>query len=334
MRKLFTVSIFVLGLFISSQLKENNNELAVESTPFTSYHLKLGCNIIQHESGSTIIIPEGTFDCNEKIIVKYREFRDPYDMIINDIPMHYINDNKRYQLESGGMFEIKAECNGVPIKPNKGKKIQIRYRCDKHIDNLEIYRMNEGGRYWQKKPIEIIEMSFDSKKNSSNRKDLWGNTSVNDNNRLQEDSDSINDFESGGIFSRKHPYFEGIFKGINISEMGLYNYDAIIKESGVIPIVANAVIIDQADLNIERLYVVYDSLNTSYYYTKADLKERFVIRPDLKAHIFGVLKNGFIATFSLARFSGVNWKNLSNKKFTFMLDLDPIKPTKKKDLKK
>ena len=89
-------------------------------------------------------------------------------------------------------------------------------------------------------------------------------------------------------------------KGINIYEMGLYNYDAIINELGVIPIVGAAEIIDRADLNIESLYVIYDSLNTTYYYSPDDLKKRFVIRPDVKANIFAVLKNGFIASFSLS----------------------------------
>ena len=33
------------------------------------------------------------------------------------------------------------------------------------------------------------------------------------------------------FFTGSHPYLEGIFKGVNISKMGLYNYDAIIVRS-------------------------------------------------------------------------------------------------------
>ena len=114
-----------------------------------------------------------------------------------------------------------------------------------------------------------------------------------------------------------------------------YNpYDAIIDELGVIPLIGSTVIINNADLDIEKLFVIYDSLNTTYYYYPEDLKERFVIRPNAKAHIFGILKNGFIATFSMARFNAVKWVDFRNKNFSFMLDLDPVKPTKKKDLKK
>jgi hypothetical protein len=340
MKNIKIIAVLAFGLFISFQLKEKrfNNGLGINPTPFKSYHLKLGCNTIQHETGSTIIIPEGTFDCEDKIILKYREFRDPYDMIIHNIPMHYNKNNKRYQLESGGMFEIKAECNGVPIEPVQGKQIQIRYRCDKHIDGLETYKMNEEGRYWQRKLIKIMEMSFNKDKNSSTRPDLWGNEAIpKDTQRSidQETGEPLTDEDGESLFfTRKHPYLEGIFKGINISEMGLYNYDAIIDELGVIPVIGSTVILNQADLNIESLFVIYDSLNTSYYYSPEDLKKRFVIRPNVKAHIFGILKNGFIATFSMARFNAVNWGDFRNKNFSFMLDLDPVKPIKKKDLKK
>ena len=86
------------------------------------------------------------------------------------LPSTFCDDSRtarrRAGVESGGMFEIKAECNGIPIEPRQGKQIQVRYRCDKHIDGLETYKMNEDGRYWQKKPIEIMEMSFLSVKDS------------------------------------------------------------------------------------------------------------------------------------------------------------------------
>jgi hypothetical protein len=318
-------------------ISRQTNSLNIKEIPFTKYHLLLGCNTIQHHSGSTIIVPDNTFDCDKQIVIKYREFRDPYDMIIHNIPMHY-NDGKRRQLESGGMFEIKAECNGIPIEPRQGKQIQVRYRCDKHIDGLETYKMNEDGRYWQKKPIEIMEMSFDPKNNSSTRPDLWGNDAIPRETQSvidPETGEPITDADGETFFtSNSNSYFNGVFKGINIYEMGLYNYDAIINELGVIPIVGAAEIIDQADLNIESLYVIYDSLNTTYYYSPDDLKKRFVIRPDVKANIFAVLKNGFIASFSLARFNSVNWRSLRNKKYSFKLDLEPKKPTKKEDLKK
>ena len=341
MKKLVYLFVTILiGTSLSFSLNEDipKSGLDIEETPFASYHLKLGCNTIQHESGSTIIIPEGTFDCDDKIILKYREFRDPYDMIINDIPMHFNKDGKRHQLESGGMFEIKAECNGVEIQPVQGKQIQIRYRCDKNIDNLEIYKMNESGRYWQRENLEIMEMSFNKDENSSTRPDLWGNESIEKPNQMVIDSETgeplTNEDGESIFFTGSHPYLEGIFKGVNISKMGLYNYDAIIDELGVIPLIGSTVIINNADLDIEKLFVVYDSLNTTYYYYPEDLKERFVIRPNVKAHIFGILKNGFIATFSMARFNAVKWGDFRNKNFSFMLDLDPVKPTKKRDLKK
>ena len=92
--------------------------------------------------------------------------------------------------------------------------------------------------------------------------------------------------------------------------------------------------LDPNNNEIESFYVIYDSLNTTYQYSSEDLKERFVIRPNNKANIFALLKNGFIATFSIARFNSIEWSDFRNKNFTFKLDLDPVKPTKKEDLKK
>jgi hypothetical protein len=328
-RLFFIIGIILFGSFSLIVLKPtiSNSGFTIEETPFSVYHLIDGCNTITHSSGSVIVVPENAFDCNDKVIIKYREYRDPYDMIINDIPMHFIKQQKRHQLESGGMFEIKAECNGKEITLNQGKQIQVRYKCDKHIDELKVYKMNEDGRYWEENELEIMEMSFDPENNSSTRPDLWGNQSVQAANQQFFDGE-----EFGSVLQMDHPYFKGVLKGINISKMGMYNYDAIIKESGVIPIIGAALIVQNKDLDIERLFVIYDSLNTTYYYSKDDLKNRFVIRPNVKAHIFAMLKSGFIATFSMARFNAVNWENLRNKNFSFQLDLNPVKPTKKKHL--
>ena len=356
MKKIVFIFLVLILASFSFKLIENQNKKSgfnIEETPFSIYQLIEGCNSVKHSSGSTIIIPNNAFDCKGNIVIKYREFRDPYDMIINNIPMHLNKNGKRHQLESGGMFEIKAECDGREIEPKQGKEIQVRYKCDKHIEELRVYKMSDQGRYWQENPIEIIEMSFDKNNNSSSRPDLWGNEAIpQETTNIESDDGDV--YQS--VITMNHPYFEGIFKGINISKMGIYNYDAIIKELGVIPIIGNTFIInnkdsiltttyspydlkEKSDLNpnnneIESFYVIYDSLNTTYQYSREDLKERFVIRPNNKANIFALLKNGFIATFSMARFNSIEWGDFRNKNFTFKLDLDPLKPTKKEDLKK
>ena len=50
--------------------------------------------------------------------------------------------------------------------------------------------------------------------------------------------------------------------------MGLYNYDALLSEEDAIPLEAIVEIKGMPDLQVDDLYVVYDSLNTSYLYSK------------------------------------------------------------------
>ena len=320
------ILFIALSFFTLSSIAQNN-ELQIPESPFNTYKVNIECNVIEHSSGTKIIVPKNAFDCQGEVVLKYKEFRDPYDMIIHNIPMHIDVDGKLRQLESGGMFEIRAECDGKPNQLNPGKEIQIRYKCDKHLDNLEVYKMNEQTNTWSNNNKTIMEMSFDPNNNSSTRPDLWGNTSI-----VSEEQMMADEMETGESFGQ-HPYFEGIFKGVNISEMGIYNYDALINEEGVIPIEASVEIKGMADLDFQMMYVVYDSLNTTYSYSEYNLKNQFVIKPNFSANIFVILRNGFIATFPLSKFLSIDWEEYRNKKYKFQMEYNPVKPTKKADLK-
>ena len=312
------------------------NQLQIKPTAFASYTLTNDCNVIEHPSGTKIIVPKNAFSCKEGVKLKFREFRDPYDMVINRITMQVTRNGQRRQLESGGMFEIRAFCDGIEIKLNPGKNIQERYKCEKHVDELEVYKMDEK-KQWALYNLPIMEMSFDPTNNSSSRSDLWGNESILDQEQTieqQYNDDGIiwegeraanNNFEP-------FPYFDGIYKGVNVFEMGLYNYDALLSEEDAIPLEAIVEIKGMPDLQVDDLYVVYDSLNTSYLYSKYDFKEKFAIKANRKATIFAVLKDGLIASFPVAKFIAINWENFRNGKFTFQLELDPVAPTKKEEL--
>ena len=93
-----------------------------------------------------------------------------------------------------------------------------------------------------------------------------------------------------------------INKGVNVFEMGLYNYDALLSEEDAIPLEAIVEIKGMPDVQVDDLYVVYDSLNTSYLYSKYDFKDNFAVKANRKATIFAVLKDGLIASFPVAKF--------------------------------
>ncbi len=326
----------IIFFFFINYYNAQERDLEIQETPFTIFELQSGCNVFKHSSGSMIIVPENAFHCNNKVVLKYREFRDPYDMVAHDIPMHYKSNNNIYQLESGGMFELRAECEGKEIDLLPNKHIQIRYHCDKHLDNLSVYRLDESDNSWLKYSSEILEMSFNSNENSSTRSDLWGNEAPLDS-VLQVDASGepiFNDFEQPlYVLRSQHPYIKGIFKGMNISKLGIYNYDVIINEAGVIPVIAKAQVSGKEDLSIKKLIIIYDNLNTVYYYFPSDFNENFVVWPNTSAHAFVILENGYIATFPENKFKSVKWSEYKNKTYNFIMDYNSIKPIKKEDLK-
>ena len=334
-KQLWFTSLFLVH-FISIQFNAQEHSLKIEPKAYTSYYLSNECSVIEHFSGTKIIVPSNAFSCKDTVELKFREFRDPYDMVINKITMQVSRDGKKQQLESGGMFDIRAFCGSKEIKLNPGKNIQIRYKCDKHIDDLEVYKMDDS-KEWALYNLPIQEMSFDYDNNSSTRVDLWGNESILE--QVQTDQEQLVEEEINwevemGTNQNIEPifYFDGIYKGINVFELGMYNYDALLAEQDAIPLEAIVEIKGMPDLSVDNLYVIYDSLNTSYCYSKFDFKTNFAVRSNRKATIFTVLADGLIATFPLAKFLATNWASLRFKKFTFQLELDPVPPTKKEDL--
>lgn len=84
-------------------------------------------------NGSRIHLPENAFchangaelDLDERVTLSYREFHDAADLILGGIPMAIQTAKAVEHLETGGMFDIRANSNGKTLKLNPGKRIKV-----------------------------------------------------------------------------------------------------------------------------------------------------------------------------------------------------------------
>jgi hypothetical protein len=101
------------------------------------------------DNGTSIVIPENAFvDAKGNAIkgdveVKYREFHDATDIIASGITMVYDSAGQKYNFETAGMFEIRANQNEHPVFVAQGKNIQVNLAS--HQDgSYNFYYLQEG----------------------------------------------------------------------------------------------------------------------------------------------------------------------------------------------
>lgn len=105
-------------------------------------------------SGSAMRIPKYAFlDGNGKladhpVMLKYREFLDPLDFFLSGIPMQYDSAGKKYEFESGGMFEINAFQDGAPLKVNPVNPIQVQLISNNPEHSFNRYFLDTVAHNW------------------------------------------------------------------------------------------------------------------------------------------------------------------------------------------
>lgn len=87
---------------------------------------------------------------NEEIIVEYREFRDPVDILIAGIPMNYDSAGFNGNFESGGMFELNAKTvTDDEVFPNPNSLIQVDFNSTSTDNNFNNYFFNKFNNKWE-----------------------------------------------------------------------------------------------------------------------------------------------------------------------------------------
>jgi len=110
---------------------------------------------IVHPSTSKIKIPKNTFvdklgkDIIGEVTIEYREFHDMGDIIVAGIPMAHDSDNKRYNLESAGMFDIKGSQDGEPVFIKPDKKIEVELASSNDEKRFNQYFLDTVLKNWR-----------------------------------------------------------------------------------------------------------------------------------------------------------------------------------------
>ncbi|MDP2387173.1 MAG: hypothetical protein Q8M29_12425 [Bacteroidota bacterium] len=301
------------------------------------------CNGFKYGSGSLIFIPANAFvmedgsECKGAIKVKYRELHSQTDMVVSGLNMLLKRNGKDHILESAGMFEIRVECNGKPMKMTDGVSIQVRMNCRRNLPNLEAFIYDEKQSRWTDYG-KVYDFSYDQK-NPKKDDALWGSNDV-PSGRGDSIEQELIDPETGepyvvtmesmyGFDDKQMP--DGFFKGMNINQLGIFNYDGVLDNKDAVQMIPEFVVNTGEPIS-DRIFVAYAKKNTVVYYYPGDFPEKFVLLNTKGIKMFTKLKDGSYATLKEGSLDKSNIKLMKGTKQKFILEKQPIKPKTKEEL--
>lgn len=305
----------------------------IPETPFSEYVFEAkDCKVIHHND-SRIFIPSYAFYLDGKIYegtvhLKYREFRDQLDILINHLPMTYYADGRQHTLESAGMFELKVYGNGKLLSFAPNKKAQVQLSENFHITGGETYIYNEYSKAWDKAtPFAINKES--NLALSDNSQDLWGdNIWRNDDNGMSNSTQLFIDDTGGMNYVR---VVNLSFTVMNVDKMALYNCDKILNEENV-PIVADFKLEGYSQKLNSEVFVVYKNRNAVISYMPEQFSTDFKLLPNEAFTIFTFSLDGKIAVLDKNFSNSFVAKSNVNKKVVFPMKVFKNQPKSKEAL--
>lgn len=329
MKNLFLIIFFIVL---------NNTVFAITGiaeTPFTDYKFDAKeCKVITHNK-SRILIPSYTFYLDGKLYegevnLKYREFTDQLDIVLNNIPMNYAANDKTHVLESGGMFELYAYGNGKLLTFGKDKKVSVQFASKFDISGGELYKLNTATKNWEKKTL-FANVPDGNIQLPASKQDMWNDNlwqdEIGQNNDMVVLSgtnfDSLSTVRSVSYTANAEEIREQTFKTMNIDEMGFYNCDKILNEE-TIPLAVEFKLDDLNKTLNSVVYVVYKNRNAVITYYPEQLKTDFKLLANETFTIFSIAKDGKIAVVDKKFLDNFDVSKFKNKKVAM-----PMKVVKK-----
>ncbi len=318
----------LLFLFFSSFSKFN-----IPETSFSEYVFESkSCRVIHHND-SRIFIPPYAFYLEGRLYegtvhLKYREFRDQLDILINHLPMTYFEDGRQHTLESAGMFELKAYGNGKLLSFAPGRRAQVQLAKNLNMTGGETYVLNEYSKSWDK------ATPFAANKESNqiltdNSQDLWGdNIWRNDDNGMSSATQVIVN-DTGGL-----DYVRVVnlsFAVMNVDRMAIYNCDRILDEENV-PVVADFNLEGYAQKLNSEVFVVYKNRNAVISYMPEQFTTDFKLLPNEPFTIFTFSLDGKIAVLDKSFSDSFDVKLNINRKVVFPMKVFKNQPKTKEAL--
>lgn len=294
---------------------------------FTRYRVSTkSCTKIVHSSGSLIFIPENAFALNasnsvDSIDIYYREILSPLDMFIHDIPMTYNLIGQTVYLESNGMFEIWGKSKQDTISVHEDKSIEVRLAmseslADKHMEG---YRYDKVTRQWVSYANQLGNARIDNTDD-----DLWGSAPLQNEIFLEEE------WEGDSAWARSDSIRRVAFQVMEIFDFGLFNYDKVIEQEIFVRIQANFINKANQQPLKTTVYIVYDELNSVFYYPPDKWANDFSIIQNKSYKLFSINTEGKIARL----FSFPLLQDIQDKAHTFQLEEESTIPTSRQELAK
>lgn len=328
--KFFLTHFFLFAFLANAQQQITENDI-----PFVIFDYDCNsCNAFNYPSGSIIIIPADAFDlpscCNGQIKIKYREFHSKFDFFVGNLNTRFLakGENSFRVLESAGMFEWRAECNGKLLTMKGDKEVQIRMKMQRNLPDLCMFKFNENGKYFERFACNQQDFSYNSQKNEADNKSLWGGRPSPD---MIKAIDPASNPEDPMVFERMawvKELPEGIFKSFNVRQPGIYNYDRVIDDPNAVKILADFKFPDGSKVD-DKVYVSYKNINSIIEYYPEDFLERFVLLNKYEIEIFATKKDGRVGVLKPDFFETINIQNFKDKNLTFDLQYLPQKPKNK-----
>ena len=106
-------------------------------------------------SGTEIRIPANAFKdsagnpVNGEIEFYYREFHEALDIFLAGVPMHIDVGGSRRQLQTAGMFEMRAEKDGTRLELKNNKKIEVKFGSRVAGTDYNRFVFNDSTGNWQ-----------------------------------------------------------------------------------------------------------------------------------------------------------------------------------------
>jgi len=115
-------------------------------------------------NGSIIIFPRDAVlngrgeIVNGNIVIRTREFNDPFDYSIAGIPMDYDSAGTKYQFISSGMIDIRAYQNGEPLLVNPAAKPQLNLVSTNKEQKTNLYKLDTVNGKWMNKGKDEVNL--------------------------------------------------------------------------------------------------------------------------------------------------------------------------------
>lgn len=164
--KKISLALIAISLFAACKGTQNNKEplskkLEIKSPlpeldiQFEEFEIDNSKDqIIKTKRGSSIKIQANSIvnkdnEAAGTVKIKYREFHDAVDILVSGIPMDYNTQGIRRNMQTAGMFELRAEKGADVLSLAAGKTIDVRMVSYEAGNDYSFFHLDENGKGWE-----------------------------------------------------------------------------------------------------------------------------------------------------------------------------------------